>query len=113
MGSPIAAGWNNAGNVRPGFADEIVCGDGGVIHNAARHRCKPKMLVLLPIPVRGQLGQAPESRFTLEQRCLRFFACYELADLVADRASNLEHSFVSPMHIARIELGGAIEASAH
>src|SRR5437879_5372517 len=50
--------------------------------------------ILLPVPIRGKLGQRAKTRLALAQHALGLPALQKLSDLIADDAQRAQQAFV-------------------
>src|SRR5262252_146596 len=85
-------------------ADERRRVDAGALDEAARHEGQAVFLVLLPVPVGREPGEAAEARLAVAQLALGLGASHEVPDLQADRDAGLQQPFVGLLRIAMEEL---------
>ena len=62
-----------------------------------------EVLVLLPVPVRRELGEVAEAFFAFAQHFLRLLALHELSDLRADHVDRLHQVLVRFADLAAVE----------
>src|SRR5262249_20848726 len=75
------------------------------------HR-EPEVLVLLPVPVGRELGQAAEALLALPEDLLGLLALDEQPDLRADHVDRLEQVLVGLADLAAVEAEGAYDLAA-